>query len=342
MMTEAKCPKQTNLFKTMQSFRLQHALQLVNNELYKNQPTLNRADDGCVKRFLNSIGNEIKNDRTQRLLNKKTTIQNEYNRFVRNLNATTDTIYNENNVGRVIADVFAEDRYSLEKTLFSISIIFDSEFRYEYEAEGLVYISRLLWDKEDMLADIKSSIESIYKDLAKQPLTTEQKFILGGTAALMLFTATVPALAIGGLSASGITGGLAGFGTVIGLGGTMIEGIGLIALAELLLDGAIIGFTYALLDNHNKNMVKKSFRKMNYNNAAQMLAIKCYIMHVAKQTMPASLFKEKTSELLQMISDLKSDTDYVLLVEGQNVVENKKKINVFHNLDNKLEKMLCV
>ena len=91
MMTEAKCPKQTNLFKTMQSFRLQHALQLVNNELYKNQPTLNRADDGCVKRFLNSIGNEIKNDRTQRLLNKKTTIQNEYNRFVRNLNATTDT-----------------------------------------------------------------------------------------------------------------------------------------------------------------------------------------------------------------------------------------------------------
>ena len=81
---------------------------------------------------------------------------------------------------------------------------------------------------------------------------------------------------------------------------------------------------------------------MNYNNAAQMLAIKCYIMHVAKQTMPASIFKEKTSELLQMISDLKSDTDYVLLVEGQNVVENKKKINVFHNLDNKLAKILCV
>ena len=70
---------------------------------------------------------------------------------------------------------------------------------------------------------------------------------------MMLFTATVPALAIGGLSASGITGGLAGFGTAIGLGGTMIEGVGLIALAELLLDGAIIGFTYALLNNHNKN-----------------------------------------------------------------------------------------
>ena len=341
-MTNTKCSMQTNLFKTMQFLRLQRALHLVENELYKNQPTPNAVDDGLVKRFFNSIGNEIKNDRTQRLLNKKTVIQNEYNRFTRHLNATTVTIFEENNIKQIIADIFSEDKYSLEKTMFSISVIFDSEFRYEYEAEGLAYISGLLWGKEDRLANMKSSIESIYKDLAKQPLSTEQKFILGGTAALMLFTATVPALAIGGLSASGITGGLAGFGTAIGLGGTMIEGIGLIALAELLLDGAIIGFTYALLDNHNKNVVKKSFREMNYNNAAQMLAIKCYIMHVAKQTMPATLFKEKTSELLQMISDLKSDTDYVLLVEGQNVVENKKKINVFHNLDNKLGKMLCV
>ena len=63
-MTDAKRSKQTNLFKTMQSLRLQRALQLVENELYKNQPTPNAADDGRVKRFFNSIGNEIKNDRT--------------------------------------------------------------------------------------------------------------------------------------------------------------------------------------------------------------------------------------------------------------------------------------
>lgn len=335
-MTDMKRSIQTNLFKTMQFLRLQHALQLVNNELYKNQPTLNGADDGCVKRFFNSIGNEIKNDRTQRLLNKKATIQNEYNRFVRNLNSTTETIYSENIVGQVITDVFVEDKYSLEKTMFSISVIFDSEFRYEYESEGLAYLSRLLWGKEDRLANMKNSIESIYKDLAKQPLSTEQKFVLGGVAALTLFTVTVPALAIGGLSAAGITS------TLAGLGGTMVEGVGFIALAELLLDGAIIGFTYALMDKHNKNKVKEAFRETSYNDAAQMLAIKCYIMHVAKQTMPKSVFKEKTSELLEMISDLKSDTDYVLLVEGENVAENKKKINVFHNLDNKLGKMLCV
>ena len=80
---------------------------------------------------------------------------------------------------------------------------------------------------------------------------------------------------------------------------------------------------------------------MNYNSTAQMLAIKCYIMNIAKQTMPENVFKEKTSELLQMLQDLKSDTDYMLLVEKQNIEENKKKIKVFHNLDEKLTKILC-
>ena len=253
-----------------------------------------------------------------------------------NVNGTSVTLYKEMEISRIAADIFSDDEYFLEKTMFSISLIFDGEYNYEYESEGLAYLSRLLWSDSEKLGSIKKNVEGYYKDLAKQPLSTEQKFVLGGVAALTLFTVTVPALAIGGLSAAGITS------TLAGLGGTMVEGVGFIALAELLLDGAIIGFTYALMDKHNKNKVKEAFREMSYNDAAQMLAIKCYIMHVAKQTMPKSVFKEKTSELLEMISDLKSDTDYVLLVEGENVAENKKKINVFHNLDNKLGKMLCV
>jgi hypothetical protein len=255
-----------------------------------------------------------------------------------NVNGTSVTLYKEMEISRIAADIFSDDEYFLEKTMFSISLIFDGEYNYEYESEGLEYLSSLLWgsNKKDRFSNIKNGIEGYYKDLAKQPLSTEQKFVLGGVAALTLFTVTVPALAIGGLSAAGITS------TLAGLGGTMVEGVGFIALAELLLDGAIIGFTYALMDKHNKNKVKEAFREMSYNDAAQMLAIKCYIMHVAKQNMPKSVFKEKTSELLEMISDLKSDTDYVLLVEGENVAENKKKINVFHNLDNKLGKMLCV
>lgn len=334
-MTNANSVKQTALFKSMQLLRLQYDIKMVDEKLNKNRSTPVRSDDNFVKRFFNSRKNDIKDYKSFNLSKTKAAIQSEIDKFMNNVNGTSITLYKEMEISRISADIFSDDEYSLEKNMFSISLILDGEYSYEYEAEGLAYLSRLLWSDSEKLGSIKKNVEGYYKDLAKQPLSTEQKFVLGGVAALTLFTVTVPALAIGGLSAAGITS------TLAGLGGTMVEGVGFIALAELLLDGAIIGFTYALMDKHNKNKVKEAFRKMSYNDAAQMLAIKCYIMHLAKQTMPKSVFKEKTSELLEMISDLKSDTDYVLLVEGENVAENKKKINVFHNLDNKLGKMLC-
>ena len=334
-MTNAKRAKHTDLFKSMQLLRLQNDMKLVNEKLEKNRSTPVRSDDNFVKRFFDSRKNDIKDYKFFNLSKTKDAIQSEIDKFMNNIDGTSVTLYKEMEISRIAADIFSDDEYFLEKTMFSISLIFDGEYNYEYESEGLAYLSRLLWSDSEKLGSIKKNVEGYYKDLAKQPLSTEQKFVLGGVAALTLFTVTVPALAIGGLSAAGITS------TLAGLGGTMVEGVGFIALAELLLDGAIIGFTYALMDKHNKNKVKEAFREMSYNDAAQMLAIKCYIMHVAKQTMPKSVFKEKTSELLEMISDLKSDTDYVLLVEGENVAENKKKINVFHNLDNKLGKMLC-
>ena len=340
-MTNDTRERHTKLFKSLQYLRLKHALQLVECDLEKNKSVPASINDGFFKRVIKKGDNLLKDHNYGNYSRKKEEILAEYNSFLSN-NANATSLFDERNIRRIISETFSQDEYALEKTMFSISVIFDSEYKYAYEKETLAYLSGLLWGREERLSNFKNEIEKNYRELAKQPWSTEQKFVLAGTAALMLFTATVPALAIGGLSASGITGGLAGFGAALGLGGTMVEGVGLMVLAEVLLDGAVIGFTYALLNAHNKNKVRESFRDMNYQKAAQMLAIKCYIMHVAKQTMPPAVFKEKTSELLQMIADFKSDLDYMLLIEGENVEENKKKLNVFHNLDDKLVKMLCV
>lgn len=337
-MTNEIDTKHTRLFKSLQYLRLKYSLYLLNEDLKKNQPIAADPNSGRIERFFLEQKNNLRSTKTNKLLALRSSINSEIGRLLKD---STEMPYDQNEINQIIREVFQNDTYSLEKSLFSAGIVLDGEYNYEYEKETLDYISALLWNNNYQLSYIKNSIEHTYKDLAKQPLSSNQKLLLGGTAAIVLLTATVPALALGGLSASGITGGLAGFGTALGLGGTMVEGVGLMALAELLLDGAILGFTYAMLDNHNKNIVKNSFRKMDYNDAAKMLAIKCYIMSVAKQTMPENVFKEKTNELLQMIQDLKSDTDYVLLVEKQNIEENKKKIKVFHNLDEKLAKIFC-
>ena len=337
-MFNSKRTKQTDLFKSLQLLRLQHELKLVNEKLDKNRSVPAQESDGFFKRIFTPIDNKRKDWNSFNLSKIKTNIEAELKKFKENNSEKKNKLYDESEISKIVSDVFSGDEYSLERTMFSISMIFDGEYTYEYDSESLAYLSELIWGKNhsDRLANMKNSIEEYYRDLAKQHLSIEQKFVLGGVAALTLFTAAVPFLTIGGLSAAGISS------TLAGIGGTIVEGVGFIAVAELLLDGAIIGFTYALMDKHNKKKVKEAFENMSYNDAAQMFAIKCYIMHVAKQTMPESVYKEKTSELLEMISDLKADTDYILFVEKENVEENKKKIGVFHNLDNKLCKMFGV
>ena len=183
-MTNAKRAKQTDLFKSMQLLRLQNDMKLVNEKLEKNRSTPVRSDDNFVKRFFDSRKNDIKDYKFFNLSKTKDAIQSEIDKFMNNVNGTSVTLYKEMEISRIAADIFSDDEYFLEKTMFSISLIFDGEYNYEYESEGLAYLSRLLWSDSEKLGSIKKNVEGYYKDLAKQPLSTEQKFVLGGVAAL--------------------------------------------------------------------------------------------------------------------------------------------------------------
>lgn len=340
-MTNEINTKHTKLFKSLQYLRLQYCLCVIEEEIKKNQISKYNPNDGYIKGFFNALGDDIRTNKLNKLLVVQTSITSEISRFE---NSVTDEIYDIDELNLIIRELFQNDVYFLEKTIFSVSLIFDDEYHYEYENESLNYISTILWNKNDRLSNMKNSMESIYKDLAKQPLSMKQKLLLSGAVALAFTTYAVSPLLFSGIASGGeILGGLAAFGYAAGAAEGMgaILGIGVLGSIELLVDCALIGFTYIFLDTYNKDKVKKSFREMSYDNAAFLLAIRCYIMHVAKQTMPNDIFKEKVSELLQMLQDLKSDTDYVLLVEKQNIEENKKKVRVFHNLDDKLAKMLC-
>lgn len=338
-MTNDLMGKQAKLFRSFQFLRLTKAREFVFRDLNNNVQVQSKPTDGFFSKLVTGIGNEFRNERTRKFTEKEKAIDEATQKFVSDHCGPQGELYSLKEIPDVIKELFSDDVYEIEKAMFSISIIFDEEYKYEYPDETLRFVSSIIWNDENTLTGYKKDIMSTYKELAKQPLSMGQKLFLGGTATLVLLFPAIPSLAISGLSASGITSTLAGFG-LLGLGGTMVEGVGLMALAELLLDGALIGFTYAALDSHNKTIVKKSFRDMNFNDAALMLAIKCRIMSLAKDKMPKEIFKEKSSELLQMIQDLKSDTDYVLLVEKQNIEENKKKIRVFHNLDDELVKAL--
>ena len=328
--------EQTQVFRYIQFHRMTTEMGIARQELSENARSYAHSDASIFKKAFIAIDNSFKNSREPQLLENKNSVEANISSFfelIKEENIFFDPNTPLDVVRRMADSLFENDPYNLGRVLFSTTIIFDNEFDYVYPQRSLNTASYIIWGNSYMLSSMKRSIEEEYTRLAKQPMSSNQKALLFGVAAVAVATAVVPTLAFAGASASGITGGLAGFGALIGLGGTMVEGIGLVAIAELLADGLVVGATYALMDAHNKAVIKKSFREMDYNTAAQTLAIKSYLLSHAKQHMPPEIFKKTLADVLLTIQDLKADTDQALYIDKEDVEDCRKKIQVFHNLD---------
>ena len=318
------------LLKTIQYMRLVFINNLIDKQIEKKQLIEGNQNDGFLKNLGTSISNSLNKRPLDKLNEKKEKITTILNGF-----KTIEIYKNDDEMLKAIQTLFKDDVYNLEKTLFSLNVIFDNEFNYEYEKESLNHISSILWDEKTYLLNLKSEIEEIYMDIAKQPLSTRQKVILGGViagAALTIFSLGTSTL--GALSASTFTT------TLATIGGTMAGGVSAYATTAVLLTGFIGVTTYVAMNEHNKRVLRKEFREMKYEEVAILMSIRAYMMKITKTRMPLDLYKEKTDELLRMVQDIRSDTEYSLFVERNDIEENKKKIKVFHNLDYKLTNII--
>lgn len=332
--------KQKRLFLGCQYARLSIGLDVVNKELKENEPISLNGTETFFVQTKTAAKNAIKNAAREGLLKQKATIEKQLAEFSQR-HSYSEFASGYDELEKLASDVYKSDKYDLAKMVFSATLVFDGEYKYQYHTVGLRNISRVLWGDESKLLNIEESIRNIYKDLTKQPFNTTQKVVLGAAVGLAIVTAVSPLLLpIGAGAAPEITGGLAALGTEIGIGGTMLEGISLLALAETALDIIAVGCVYGGMKAYNKISAQKTFREIKWNDAAHILAIKCYLVRSSKYTMPEELYKESINEMLQIIQDLKADTDYVLLVEKENIENNKNKIQVFHNLDKKLMDIL--
>ena len=341
-MTDTIKEKQKKLFLGCQNARLCIALDIVKKEIAQNTVVPVYQDDSWLKQLTTATGNSIRNYKREGLYKRKDTIDKQLAEFNRK-HSTELYARSYDEIRNLIYEIYKDDKYGLGKIVFSASIVFDGEYAYEYNNKGLENLSREIWDNQNALANLQSEIEKIYNTLAKQPFSTTQKLLLGGVIVLALATLTAPEfLNIGIGDAPGITHGLKTYGTQLGMGGTMKKGVELLLKSETLLNCIMIGGAYLGIELYNKYEVKKSFRSMNHNTLAHILAIKCYLMQIAKKTMPSYAYKESVNDLLQVVQDLKSDTDYVLFVEKENVENNKLKLQVFHHLDKKLIEILAI
>lgn len=326
------------LYKRIQLFRLICDLTITRNKIKENQITCGSAGDGFLTRLGTGVSNSFKSTRLKTLVPQEQQIQERIRQFMASNQKVSDApLPTAAEITKRCDNLFGNTSDDgLAKILFCLNVLSDAEYPYVYADDGLANLSGAVWGNRETIGNIKTGFRSVYTDIAKQPLSSTQKWILGGTAALALLTPFLAPVAFGGASAAAITGGLAG------IGGTMVGGIGILAVAEMTLDGIAIATTYGALDASNKAKVRNAFRQMDLDAVAWGLARDAYMLQVAKRLDSESDYKERINKVLQMIQDLKSDTDYVLYVEREDVEKNKRKINLFHNFDTQLAKIVCV
>lgn len=336
--------KQKRLFLGCQFARLYVDLDVVNKEIEKNEGISLSGNESLFIQLGTAARNWSRNHNREALLKKKEIIEKQLVELSKK-HTYSEFAHNYEELEELVKEIYEDDIYGLARVVFSASLAFDGEYKYQYHDKGMRNLSRVIWKDESKLSTIESEISNIYRDLAKQPLSTAQKMLLGGTAALALATFVVPQIAFANITSGGaILGNLATWGGALGAaeGVAAIAGVAAMGAAELALDCALVGFVYSQMSAYNKKEVQKSFRSMTWNDTAHMLAIKCYVMKHAKCWTPSCVYKEGVSDLLQMVQDLKSDTDYFLFVEKENIENNKSKIQVFHNLDKRLMDILAV
>ncbi len=210
-----------------------------------------------------------------------------------------------------------KDSYSVGRDLLAVSVVLDNEYTYAIREVGLKKASALLYGDEEALSDMEKSLSDIYSRIARRSLSPFQtNAIIGAGAVTTALLLAIPALGIGGVAAK--------------------IGIGAAVLYACLVGGGISGAVYMSMRMHNRKEAKRAFREMDFEEAARLLTIRCYLVKRSRYEIPLADMKEQLSDLLAMTDDLRADVSYELFVEKENVDVNRDKLKLFHNFDNEM------
>ena len=327
--------KELDIIKSIQYFRLKREKELLERD--KSTAENNVKDGTKWYNILTNTKNAINNKKSEKKSSQLEEIDSAIAKFENDNSDRHFNLWFDNTLSRYLDDLYIDDKYGLQKIMLGVSIVLDDSHNYLYEDEEYQDISKLLFGNLTKMNEIKKVLKENYVSIASKNLTNVQKGVLIGLGiGGLVLACTLPVMIAGGaaVSAATTTAGLAAIGF-----GDMQVGIGMAALFGLIGGSALVGAGYATIKTKNMLDAKQAFRKLNCDEAALLLSVKALLVEEAKKVMTKDDFKEYFSELLEAIDTLKSDTEYMLFVENNDVKNNKEKIDVFYKWNKRLIKI---
>lgn len=334
-MQDEQMTKQQALYTSLTYYGLLKDLKIVEDEMLKNEPLPTDKSNGALKNFWNkNVLNENRRRAMTKLSEKKNNILNRLE-ALKNDNGQCEEDLSEDEISKRIDEVFFGDNAVIGKALFSLQFRLDSQIEFENEEEVYAEISYLLFKDKYVIENLYENLKENYIQLVKAPFVKVQKIILKCLGISALIAIALPSLIAGGVAATALIAPAL-------LDGVLAEiGIGVAATIEvaavyssILLGGALIGTQIA--KQVKAHDAREALRKVSPEDLTVLLAIKATLIQYAKKIMNNEEMKTALDDCLKQLNDLRSDAEYLLIVERLDAEKSKKKIEICNKFTNRL------
>ncbi|MBE7081216.1 MAG: hypothetical protein E7372_01485 [Clostridiales bacterium] len=297
-------------------YRLKKDLEFTEEKIEENKLIEIKEDQNVLVKFWNkNVENFIRGDELKKHNADKESIEKRISDFVNSHEGFDYEEYsNEDKLLEYVDEQVKADKSSLLRINLGLLAVLESN-DFVNKEKTKEQVSKILFNSKGRIKELEKSLEKNYLKICGKTSFDEigKKVLLG----------------------IGFATAFATLGTGLLAGSAFFEVLNASFIYSIMVVGAS-AIVYKLIDIDDKENIKKEFRKMSADDAGAMFALKATLIEEAKKIMDKNEFDEFLDSSLRCASDLRSDTEFMLLIEQKEVDSSKKKIKIFNNWTNRL------
>jgi len=302
--------------------RLENEIKYYEDVINKKSPKDINDNDGFFNKTKKKLSNNLNKNEYEFAKKTLDNLKNIYDDLLSDSMLKSYSIDNDIEFKEKVSLLFNDDKFSVAKLEFVMSIILDNTFAFTQNGISYPYLSDILGYNEDYLSLIEKKLRGFYQDIniKKSDLLRNACIISVCIAPALLITGFAGGLFVGSIFSEAMVG--------------LLVGGGLVATA---------GLTYVCLKEVEREKLKEEFSKLNVEETSLNLA-KTIVLIEHMNNVYTKTHDEEAEEIYESFVDeyidLKSDVDLRLFINKENVDLNDNKNKVFHNADQLLKKTL--
>ncbi|MCM1546487.1 MAG: hypothetical protein NC033_05565 [Clostridiales bacterium] len=338
-MENGQINNQRALYDTLSYYGLIRDLEIVEDEMRANEPLPTDRNNSVLKNFWNkNVLNESRRRTMAKLSEKKGNILNRLEEF-KNAHENSEIDYDlpksEDGLLNLIDEAFSGENTDLAKALFALQLRLDGELKFENSETIFSEISDMLFGDKSVIADLYNNLKENYIQLYKAPFVKAQKIMLKCLGVAAIVAVALPPLLVGGTVVTAVTAPVLLDGILADIGLSLAFTAETVAITStLLLPGALLGTEIAKQVKIKK--AKENLRKASPEDLSLLLSVKATLIQFSKSKLGEEEMKQVLDGCLKQLNDLRSDAEYLLIVERLDADKSKKKIEICNNFTNRL------